>query len=85
MKKNDKDNDDLLEKFVNDTNDLKIEIKDLGESKEPESTSGVWSSSFSTSIKHDFNVIVKLKDEEIFNQDFKDVVVSSSFYSGGWN
>jgi len=85
VKKNDKDNDDLLEKFVNDTNDLKIEIKDLGESKEPESTSGVWSSSFSTSIKHDFNVIVKLKDEEIFNQDFKDIVVSSSFYSGGWN
>ena len=84
VKKND-NNDDSLEKFVDDSENLKIEIKDLGKSKEPESTSSVWSSSFSTIDKHDFNVIVKLENKEIFNQNFNDVVVYSSFYSGGWN
>ena len=77
--------DDTLEGFLDDVNNLKFIINDLGVSKNDSSkTSGVSNSSFWTSYDHDFEVICKKGDEEVFHETFTNVTVGSSYFSGGW-
>lgn len=78
-------NGDNYKKFTQEAGDLKITIKDLGVSEKSGDSTAVWSSSFSTFYRHDFKVIATLKDKEVYNKDVKNVVVASSYYSGGWD
>lgn len=78
-------NGDNYKKFAQEAGDLKINIKDLGTSEKSGDSTSVWSSSFTTFYRHDFKVIATLKDKEVYNKDFKNVVVASSYYSGGWD
>lgn len=79
------DNDDAFKKFADDAQSLEFEITDLGTSEKSGDTSGVSSSSFSTFYRHDFKIVGKIKKEEVYNKTVKNVVVYSSFYSGGWD
>lgn len=79
-----KDSDEGLDKFIDEGMSLSIEIKDLGASENDGESGGVASSSFITTYRHDFNVIVELKGEEIYNETIKGVTVATDFYSGGW-
>ena len=77
--------DETLSGFLDDADQLKFIVKDKGQSKKATDHSSVWNSSFHTFYKHDFEVICKKDDEEIFHQTFTDITVGSSYYSGGWN
>ena len=77
--------DETLSGFLDDVDHLKFIVKDLGPSKKGTDHSSVWSSSFHTFYNHDFEVICKKDDQEIFHQTFTDVTIGSTFYSGGWD
>ena len=77
--------DETLEGFLDDADHLKFIITDKGSSKDGSKTSSVHASSFSTYYNHDFEVICKKDDEEIFHETFTDITVASTFYSGGWD
>ena len=83
------DNSELFKKFAEDAESLEIEITDLGSSEKSGDTSGVWSSSFTTFYRHDFKVVAKIRKDgetkEIYNTTAKNIVIGSSYYSGGWN
>ena len=81
--------------LVNNADFLKVFIEDLGPSKESRKSSGVSSSSFWTTYRHDFEVKLKYvneyhsnpdeREKEIFSKVYKNITVMSSYYSGGWN
>jgi hypothetical protein len=79
-------NDENIRKFVKEYNNLKLNIKNLGSSKDSGKTSGVHSSSFWTFYRNDFEVTVinKETEEEIYKKRFDNVTVGSDYYSGGW-
>lgn len=81
-----KNNDENIRKFVKEYNNLKLNIKKLGTSKDNGKTSGVYSSSFWTFYREDFEVTVinKETDEEIYRKRHDNVTVGSDYYSGGW-
>lgn len=83
--------DKTLEGFLDDADYLRFEIKKL-KASEKKRDSGVYASSFSSYYDYDFEVICyKRKDfkdktgEEVYHKEFKNIIVGSYFYSGGWD
>lgn len=75
--------EESLKGFLDDADFLSIEVKKLNRS---ESTStGVYSSSFSTFYNYDMEVIIKKNNEIVADDVYKSVTLASSYYSGGWD
>ena len=77
--------DETLEGFLDDVDSMKFIVNNKGASEKNGEPGTVSSSSFWTHYRHDFEVICKVHDEEVFHETFKNVTVGSSYYSGGWN
>jgi len=74
--------------LVDNADYVSVFVKELGMSKKGSEHSSVWSSSFWTYYKYDFEVTIfkgpKDDRQEIFKKRYDNVTVASTYYSGGW-
>ncbi len=75
--------EESLKGFLDDADYLSIEVKKLNRSES--TSSGVYSSSFSTYYNYDMEVIIKKNNEVVADDTYKSVTLATSYYSGGWN